>query len=234
MSKFLSRLAVALAVAFFVTACNSRSATAPAVKAKLSVLVRSSNRQQEPILIDQPAALPAQHGGAMYLEVQLDKPAFVYLVWIDSSGRVNPLYPWNNEKIEVTDLNQVPPVRSATNRIFSPMLGRDWQFGDLSGMETVLLLVRRTVLPEDSNLGDILKDLPVPPVRDPDELVVLQLAQDKQDIQTLSSKNRGNEEMARQNDKLLADRMRRLGAHFDLVQAVRFANAGDMPLPTSP
>jgi hypothetical protein len=197
------------------------------------VLVRPPARSAEPIAVEDPKALPVRAGGAMYLEVQLDEPAFAYLVWIDCTGRVAPLYPWNNETIEVTDLNQVPPVRRATNRIFSPMLGRDWQFDEGSGLETVLLLVRRTALPEGSKPGDILKDLSVPPLRDPGELLMLSLGKDEQQVKTIVAKNRGDDEQARAADQPLLERLRQLGEHFDFVQAVRFAHA-DGSAPASP
>src|SRR5688500_8656258 len=89
-------------------------AAAP-INAKFIVLVRPPGRNQEPVPLQQAGALPVKDGGAMVVEVQLDQPAFAYLVWIDCQGRVIPLYPWNNESIEVSNFDQPPPVRRATN-----------------------------------------------------------------------------------------------------------------------
>src|SRR5439155_15524501 len=72
------------------TAANSFSGS-------LNVLVRPPDRTIEPVPVDAPGALPVQSGGAMAIDVELDEPAFIYLVWINSEGNVLPLYPWNNE-----------------------------------------------------------------------------------------------------------------------------------------
>jgi hypothetical protein len=89
----------------------------------------------------------------MILDVELSEPAFIYLVWINAAGEILPLYPWNNETLEVTDIQQPPPMRRATKRIFSPLLGRSWTFGDQEGAETVILLARRTSLPQGVNVS---------------------------------------------------------------------------------
>lgn len=202
---------------------NQSQETPPAKAAQFTVLVRSAKRGEEPLSIEDPKALPAQSGGAMYLEAQLSEPAFIHLIWIDCTGRVNPLYPWNNETIETTDLNQTPPSRRASSRVFSPMLGRDWPLKDGSGMETVLLLIRRTPLPEGSNWGETLASWTAPPLRDPGEFVVFSLEGDKQHVKLVKSRNRGTE--IEEADAQLVERMTALGKHFDYVEAVRFAHA---------
>src|SRR6185295_1365856 len=118
----------------------------------------------EPLPIEQPGALPAKSGGAMFLQVQLQEPAFVYLLWLDAEGRALPLYPWNNEELEVTDIDQPPPERRPTKLILSPLLNHSWNFGDQGGAETVVMLVRRTPLATNVKLGSLLKPLP-PPAR---------------------------------------------------------------------
>jgi len=129
------------------------------LEGKLTVLVRPADRKIDPISIDQPGALPVVSGGAMCIDAQLGEPAFIYLVWIDPQGRVLPLYPWNNETLEVTDVNESPPTRRATKLVFSPLLGRAWTFGDQPGMETVVVLARRTPLPSDVHLDSFFEEL---------------------------------------------------------------------------
>src|SRR3954453_16978550 len=124
-----------------------------ALSGKLTVLVRPPDRTIDPVPIDQPGALPVVSGGAMCIDAQLDEPAFIYLIWIDSQGQVLPLYPWNNETLEVTDINEPVPTRRASKLVFSPLLGRVWTFGDQPGMETVVVLARSTPLPGDVQLG---------------------------------------------------------------------------------
>src|SRR5438067_2419988 len=127
---------------------------------KLTVLVRPADRTIEPIPIEQPGALPVVADGAMCLDAQLNEPGFIYLIWLDAAGHVLPLYPWNNESLEVMDANESPPVRRASKLVFSPLLGRTWTFGKQAGMETVVLLARRTPLPSDVRLGSFFASLP--------------------------------------------------------------------------
>jgi serine/threonine protein kinase len=43
-------------------------------------------------------ALPVRNGESVHLEVQLNQPAFIYLLWVDGEGHVQPLYPWDPER----------------------------------------------------------------------------------------------------------------------------------------
>jgi hypothetical protein len=40
--------------------------------------------------------LPLHVGAELMLQVNLNRPAFVYLIWITSRGEAKPLYPWEN------------------------------------------------------------------------------------------------------------------------------------------
>jgi hypothetical protein len=201
-----------------------KSPPSPAVSGKLTVLIRPPDRKLEPVPVDAPGALPARTGGAMYLEAQLEKPAFVYLIWIDAAGKVKPLYPWNNEKIEVTDFDHPPPVRRATNRVFSPMLGHDWTLDGPPGLETVLLLARETALPENVKLSELLADLGPPPVpTSPDELTTIQITSDKA-IETTHRPVAGNGSTGADWIESIEPTLQRLAQHFALVRAVRFAH----------
>jgi hypothetical protein len=199
-------------------------AAASPINAKFIVLVRPPGRTQEPVPLEQPGALPVQNGGAMVLEVQLDQPALAYLVWRDCQGRLVPLYPWNNESIEVTDLDQAPPVRRATNRIFSPLLGRDWTFEDSQGMETVFLLVRKTALPESVKLGELFKSLPAASAEQPADLIMLSLDADKQTVKESIGKPGADPNAPPAASQPLKELIRQLGEHFDLVEVIQFAH----------
>ena len=185
--------------------------TTPSSKAPtgaLHVLVRPPDRTIEPIAITEPGALPVQSGGAMSIDVDLDQPAFIYLVWINSEGQILPLYPWNNEMLEIQDIQQVPPVRRATKRIFSPLLGRSWTFSDKPGVETVILLTRRSALPTDVYLASLLKSPPTANLENRASLAEVRIP---------------NQESA--NDQsALTSFLEPLSKHFDLIEAVQFAH----------
>ena len=123
-----------------------------------------------------------------------------------------PLYPWNNERLEVTDVNQPPPVRRAGKLVFSPLLGGNWTFGDKPGTETVVLLARRTPLPDGMEIGKLLKSAGVPSmVGSPNEVVKVESGRAAK-----AEKGRGKGPL----EEFLAP----WAEHFELVQAVQFGH----------
>jgi hypothetical protein len=48
------------------------------------------------------------------LEVRLKEPAYVYLLWVDSHGTVDPLYPWER------DFNNRPQVQVPVKELHRP------------------------------------------------------------------------------------------------------------------
>lgn len=190
-----------------------------------SVLVGPPGRK-EPISVEAPGALPVVPGGMMCLDVEYADPQFTYFVWINSAGRAIPLYPWNGQKVEVTDLSTPPPQRRAGKRVFSPLVGGSWTFGDDPGTETVLLLTRRTPRPESTNIGTLMGDLPPPPpAASSQELVILEVRDHAKSATTVVSRDRGDITAAKAADEALQALLLRLSPHFDLVRAVRFAHA---------
>lgn len=197
----------------------------PPLNAELSVVIRPAGSQQTP-LVEEPGALPVRNGAGMSLQVNFNEPRYAYLLWIDTQGQVVPLYPWNNERIEVTDADQPPPVRIATKLLICPTIGSTWEFGPHEGLETVLLLVRRTPMPADARLGSLLASLPSSRMRAREELAVFGLAPGSDAVVNLVSRNRGTGEEARAVDQPLLARLDRLRDQFELIRVVRFAHAG--------
>jgi hypothetical protein len=194
---------------------------------ELIIVVRSAGGAKDSLRVEEPGALPVQASDWMSVEVHFNQPAFTYLVWLDCQGQAVPLYPWNYDSIEVKDLNQPPPVRRPAKVIMSPTLGTGWKFGQRGGLETVLLLARRTPLGEGTRLGLLVGALPVAKVRLRDEVAVLGLGVGSDSVSTLLASNRGPEEEARAADESLRPLLVRLRHHFELIRAVRFAHEGE-------
>jgi hypothetical protein len=198
-----------------------QSAAAVSFQAELSVFVRPSDRNAEMAPIEQPGTLPVESDGAMSLQVRLNQPGYVYLVWIDPEGKVHPLYPWNNESLEVTDIHATPPTRRPSTLVFSPLLSRTFTFGSAGGTETILLMARRTPLSESVNIGSLLESVPPPVAADrPAELAVITVDPQTKTVKTVFG--------ATDPDLTAKDRLRllllRLAEHFEVVQAVQFAH----------
>jgi hypothetical protein len=188
---------------------HSQPKTQPLI-GQLNVLVRPPDRSLDPVPVDQTGAAPVKSGGAMCIDANLSEPGFIYIVWFNSAGQVLPLYPWNNERLEVTDVNQPPPVRRAGKLVFSPLLGGNWTFGDEPGKETVVLLARRTPLPEGIAIGKLLKSEVVPTV-----------INNSNDVVRITLEGGARAELGREQE-LLARFFAPLPLHFEWVEAVQF------------
>jgi len=201
-----------------------RPASGP-LSGDLTVFIRPPERAGEPLALDEPGALPVRAGSSMSLDVQFQQHAFTYLVWLDCQGQVLPLYPWNVESLEIKDVSQPPPVRQAARIVYSPLLGGGWKFGETGGMETVLLLARRTPLDAGIQLAKLIEAVPPHKMRHQAELVLFGVDGGANEVSVLLAKNRGDDVETRTADRELGELLIRLGDHFELVRAVRFAHA---------
>jgi hypothetical protein len=75
----------------------------------------------------------------MRFEVRLNRPAFLYLVWIDTEGRAPPLHPWKDNNWQ-----KRPAHEEARDRLSVPPGDENMtQLGACPpGVETILLLAR--------------------------------------------------------------------------------------------
>jgi hypothetical protein len=196
---------------------------------ELSVFVRPNASAKGPLPLDQPGALPVGDDGSMTLEVKLSQPALIYLVWLNCQGQAVPLYPWNTESLQITDVSQPPPARRAAKVLFSPLqLGGGWPLGEGRGMETVLLLARREPLGDAALLGKLLSDLPpVAPVQHPAKAQILALDRGAKAVTVLPPIGEVGNAPAQAVDESLQKLLLSLQPHFELIRAVRFAHAGD-------
>lgn len=193
---------------------------------ELDVIIRHPNAKNS-LSVEEEGALPVRAGGQMTLQVQFNKPAYVYLLWIDSTGQVSPLYPWNNETLEVTDARERPVQRIATRAMTSPAtMGRGWPFGQRGGLETVVLLARLTPLGSEASPGVGIDPLPAQKMRHRLELVDFTL-DSAGNPETKLARQRGTEEEAREIDRPLLEQLARLRDRFEVIRVVRFAHEGE-------
>jgi hypothetical protein len=170
-------------------------------------------------------ALPLQAGDQIRIEARVDRPAYLYLVWIDSRGAAFPVYPWKPGRWEEFSFKEKPTDGMSLPEEFD----RGWPMGGDAGMETLILLARGAPLPEDVNLEQLCSGLKPQPMQsgralvefDNGRVVTSAVSQDRAprffDPERI-------EDPLLQNQQLLAER---LGPHFDVVRAVSFANLGE-------
>jgi serine/threonine protein kinase len=208
---------------------NKKTGSQPAV-AKAPLLVEAFRVKvwadgKEGIDIRTSGALPVRNGNKLQVEVKLNQPGFVYLLWLDSEGKVWPLYPWNpGNELEV-DLKAPVPKLNPQEEVQSPA-GSDvgWVMGGPSGLEAILVLVRRTPLPVDAPLEATLGRLLGRPYDNPQELVVQGLDRTKPVLQF--NQKRRPQLKAQAIDSQMLQLCRRLQQTYELdaVRLIGFAH----------
>jgi hypothetical protein len=92
--------------------------------------------------LSEPTALPLRNGAQLRISAQTTTPAYVYLLWVDSAGVVQPLYPWTPGQWEGRDDEQ--PI--ATLELPSRANQGYRLHGTGAGQETLLGFARTTPL----------------------------------------------------------------------------------------
>jgi hypothetical protein len=186
-------------------------------------IVAPDNPQRGHIRLNQKDALPLRKGDQVRVEVELNRPAFVYLIWIDSAGHVTPLYPWRSGRWSRL-VNQEKPV----DRLSLPDDRKEGYdiTGAKPGMETVLLLARDDVLTPEPELAGLLFDLDPVRAQNPQAVVWFEngtVVRDEANRTFTSFDPNGGDDPLSQMQAFLT---KRLQPFFSYSRAVSFANAG--------
>ena len=140
------------------TAVGTSRATVPPLKGYVDVKV-SKTKDEPARFLKEPGVLPLHAGEWMRIEAQLTRPAYLYVVWLESSGRAVPKYPWEDNDWSRRPAEEKP----LTDWSFPPGEGMKAPLDPTPpGVEAVLLLVRESVLPadEDAALAKLFEGLP--------------------------------------------------------------------------
>jgi hypothetical protein len=196
----------------------------PTIKAFVDVrIVAPDDPQRDHIHLNQKGALPLQKGDQVRVEVELNRPAFVYVIWIDSTGHATPLYPWRSGRWSRL-VNLEKPVKHVS---LPDDRKEGFEIAGIEpGMETALLLVRDEVLPPETELAGLLYDLPPLRAQDPQAAVWFEdgaVVRDEADRNFTSFDPNAADDSLLQVQALL---MKRLQPLFRYSRAVSFANAG--------
>ncbi len=193
--------------------------------------------------------LPVLKGEGVRLKVSLNQPAYVYLIWVGNRGTIDPLYPWSRS------FDKEPIAMGPVQELVSPPFDEDekkwanYEMQGPSGMETAILLARRTPLPQNVDLASLLESLPPAPLRNPTELVSryidetdrkrVMASEGSDPIATaereiplafrVSPDTRDLAAEVQESDQPLDDLLNRLRPHFDLIHAIRFGYQEKLP-----
>jgi len=208
----------------------------PPLTGELSLWVwEEGNPQRQGLALPDRGAMPLKSDDRVRVEAKVNRPAYLYLFWIEADGVPQPMYPWKpGNWTELAEPDQ--PVR----QVSLPKRGtHGWPIKKgHSGMETLLLLARETPLPANVSLRDHLGGLPATGIPDPRLLVRFD---DWMPVQAGGLKPSGSGTISASPDRgpqfvdvevkdallqtqaLLKERLAR---HFSMVRAVSFANQG--------
>src|SRR5207245_639725 len=100
------------------------------------------NPLRQELMLHQPGALPLRARMKMRIEAEVTRPAYLYLVYLDSRGEATPLYPWKQY-----DWKQRPAEERQRRLVKEGPMAES-----PSGIESLLLLVREERLPDDVDL----------------------------------------------------------------------------------
>ncbi len=196
----------------------------PPLKGSIDILIyEDGNPRRQNIFLDDPGAMPLRPGDEVSIEAELNRKAYVYVLWIDTDGKVQPVYPWQPGHWEERPAEERPVAKvrrpEALDEFYQVSKGTP-------GMETLVLLARETPLPLDVDLVAELSPLPRPAAQ---ELKATAWFENGVVVRNRRGRE-GMFDVKKRDDPVLTTQQRikerLLGRHFDYVMAVSFANQG--------
>lgn len=166
--------------------------------------------------------LPLRPKDQVRVTARVDRPAYLYIVWIDSEGVPLPIYPW-----DAGDWDSRPDREAPVDSVDLPAdLGGGWEIHGQPGMESLLLLARDTPLPESVSLQSLLEEQGTQKWQTGESLVEFEngeLVTFEQD-QTRGPKSFAVTDL---NDPVMTLQRKirdKLRPHFEYVRTISFAN----------
>jgi hypothetical protein len=170
--------------------------------------------------VDRAGALPARNGEMVHFKAAVNRPAYLYLLWLGSDGEAQPLYPWDPKR----GFADTPAAERRTEAHTPPELDRGWELTGPGGLETALLLARSTPLPAGVDLAALIGKEKPARLHTPTEVAWLELGPDRRARQERVLHRGLNVAASKKIDEPMLNLLERLRPHFELLKAVRFAH----------
>jgi predicted Ser/Thr protein kinase len=212
--------------------------TLPPLKGSVDVLVWKPDVQRALRLLDGDV-LPLTLADEVAVEVELNRPAYLYVIWINPEGKAQPIYPWRSGKWDELPAGEIPAGRlrrPSDLRAFWGLQQHSPGGGAVGvpivlskprpGMETLLLLVREGPWPADVELCGLLTGLPTQTMQGPGAAVWFE---DWQVVHGEATREPNFFDEHRHEDPVLETQRllrARLGRYCSYSRAFSFANQG--------
>jgi serine/threonine protein kinase len=191
-------------------------------------MTRPGDALRQNVAFNDPASRPLRPGDEVRVRAELNRPAHVYLVWVDSAGEVTPMYPW----IDGDWKRRGPEEKVTTYKL--PQVNGAWGVWTMGpgkrGLETIVLLCRDDVLPPDVDLKGLLGRFGPQPLAGQDVGVVAwfengDVVRNEPLRAPLAKPVEGGNPLERLNREV----QRRVKEHFSYTRAITYGNEGDRP-----
>jgi hypothetical protein len=168
-------------------------------------------------------ALPLQAKDKIRVVAWVNRPAYLYVIWINADGTVDPVYPW-----KPGHWDQRPDKEQPVQELSLPTdEGGWWEIKEgKPGMESLVMLVRETPLRRDINLEKLVAGLPKQ--RQQNFFAAVWFENGKV-VQDEAERGPNFFDVKRTNDPVLRTQLllrQKLGPLSDYSRAVSFANQG--------
>jgi hypothetical protein len=132
-------------------AAPEQGAAAEPLRGDIDVRIwEAGNPQRQGLKLSHPQALPLRAGDLMRIEVDMKRPAYLYVVWLEAGGAAVPVYPWRGG-----DWKRLPAEQAPRRRFSLPPeegAGNPLSEGS-SGVEALVLLAREEPLADGDLSG---------------------------------------------------------------------------------
>jgi serine/threonine protein kinase len=195
----------------------------PTLKGYIDVQIwEEGNPRRHNLRLNDASALPLKADDQYFVDVELNRPAFLYVLWIDTEGKVHPVYPWRPGHWDERPAEEKPVSRlrrpEAADEFYEVPKGPP-------GMESLLLLARDTPLPREVNLRAELGTLP----RQREQDIRATVWFENGEVVRNETGRAGRFDVKRRDDPVLETQQRirtKLQRYFTYTRAVSFANQG--------
>ncbi len=186
-----------------------------------------TDKQRRNLRLDRPGVLPLKAGDRFWIEVRLNRPAYLYVFWVGSDAKVAPIYPW-----KPGHWDQPPADEQKRDRLDLPPNAKDaWKIpAGRPGIETLVLLVREeSPLPrkDEESLAKLLAGAQIRVETLIKEAVWVEngreITIDREDRAVPSNRTRKSDDPVLAIRRLLQEKVQPLGEYY---QAIVFPDEG--------